>query len=167
MKENQKIKRTKNHGKSHTRLYKIWKDMRKRCYSENKNSKNYKVYFAKGILITKEWDNFLVFEKWALENGYQEHLSIDRENNDGNYEPDNCRWVEQKVQTRNTRLLNSVNTSGYRGVTFNKKTQKWRSQISVNKKKISIGYFKDIIECALSYDYYVKTNKLEHTINFP
>jgi len=167
MKEHLKITRTKNHGKSHTRIYKIWKDIRKRCYSENKNSKNYKSYFLKNIVVCPEWSNFLIFEKWAFENGYDENLSIDREDNNGNYEPTNCRWVTQKVQTRNTRLLNCKNTSGYRGVTLYKKNGKWRAQISVDKKKISIGYFSDIVECASAYDYFVKTNKLEHTINFP
>ena len=89
------------HGKSKTRLYQIWLDIKQRC--RNPKQKVYKWYGAKGIDICEEWANdYLIFEKWSLENGYKEKLTIDRINNLGNYEPNNCRWITVKEQHRNT-----------------------------------------------------------------
>lgn len=90
------------HGKSHIKLYYVWQEMKKRCL--NPKSKSYKNYGKRGITVCNEWaDNFETFAKWAIRNGYKEGLSIDRVNNNGNYEPNNCRWVTSKIQTRNTR----------------------------------------------------------------
>ena len=69
--------------------------MKARCY--NKDNSEYKNYGARGIKICDEWlNNVKKFYDWALENGYKENLSIDRINNDGNYEPNNCRWANKK-----------------------------------------------------------------------
>jgi hypothetical protein len=74
--------------------------MKKRCY--NDKSRAFKWYGAKGIIICDEWKNrFLNFKSWAIENGYAENLTIDRIDVNGNYEPDNCRWVKMDVQCRN------------------------------------------------------------------
>lgn len=91
-------------GKSRTNnLYNIYKDMKRRCY--NKNRPNYKYYGGKGIIVCDEWlKNYSCFKKWAFENGYfydskasrEERLSLDRINNKGNYEPQNCRWISFK-----------------------------------------------------------------------
>ncbi len=90
------------HGCSKTRLYYIWKGMRQRCY--NHNNPDYKNYGGRGIKICDEWlDDFQAFRDWATENGYREGLSIDRIDNDRNYEPDNCRWISIKQQQRNKR----------------------------------------------------------------
>ena len=81
--------------------------MKARCYK--KSSRKYKDYGARGIIICDEWLNsFDAFCEWALSNGYSENLSIDRINNNGNYEPSNCRWATSIIQgknTRSTRLL--------------------------------------------------------------
>ena len=90
------------HGLCYTRRYGIWEGMIQRC--ENPNSDSYERYGGRGICICKEWrENFMSFYTWAGDNGYEGYLSIDRIDNDGNYEPFNCRWVTTKEQNRNTR----------------------------------------------------------------
>ena len=86
------------------RLYNIWYNMKRRCY--NKKNKDYKYYGERGIKICDEWlNNYQEFEKWSLNNGYKDDLTIDRIDNNGNYEPKNCKWLsiqEQQFNKRNT-----------------------------------------------------------------
>lgn len=94
----------KTHGMSDngnfTPLYDTWRNMKKRC--NNPNTTEYNRYGGRGIKICKEWaTDFQRFYDWAISNGYKEGLTIDRINNDGNYEPDNCRFVTMKVQGNN------------------------------------------------------------------
>ena len=90
------------HGKRYTRIYGIWSGMKARCYSVS--DCNYPNWGGRGIVMCDEWkDNFESFYNWAINNGYSDNLSIDRINNDGNYEPSNCRWVTQAEQNRNRR----------------------------------------------------------------
>lgn len=88
------------HHKSRTRLFNIWQTMKQRCnYPKNISYKN---YGARGIKVCDEWNNsFEIFENWANNNGYMKNLTIDRIDNNGNYEPSNCRWVDIKMQQRN------------------------------------------------------------------
>lgn len=102
------------HCKSNTRLYQVWLDMKQRCY--NPKQVGYKWYGNLGIKVCKEWKNdYLSFEKWAVQNGYKDNLTIDRIDCKGDYEPNNCRWVDWKTQSRNKKdtIL----------ITYNGKTQ--------------------------------------------
>lgn len=104
-------KYSSKHQKNKTRLYQIWLDMKQRCY--NPKQKVYKWYGAKGIKICDEWlDSYTTFEKWCLENGYSETLTIDRINSKGNYEPNNCRWVDTKTQARNKKSTILITHNG-------------------------------------------------------
>ena len=90
------------HGLRRTRLYNIWTLMKNRCY--NPNACNYNRYGSRGIKICDEWINdFKAFYDWSISHGYSDNLSIDRIDNNGNYEPSNCRWVDNKTQCRNIR----------------------------------------------------------------
>lgn len=157
------IKSKSTHNKTRTKLYYIWTSMKDRCCREKTNS--FPLYGGRGITICDEWkSNFIFFYDWAMANGYQAGLSIDRKDNDGNYEPDNCRWVNQTIQSRNTRKIMKTNTTGYRGVS--KQNSGYISRIMVNKKSKCIGTFRTAEEAGRAYDKYITENNLEHTRNF-
>lgn len=99
------------HGGSKTNLYHTWFQMKTRCNSIN--DKRYNDYGGRGIKVYSKWQNdFSVFRDWAYTNGYIEGLSIDRINNDGNYEPSNCRWTNNKVQCNNRRSNIKIEING-------------------------------------------------------
>lgn len=87
---------------SDLRLHNIWSNMKQRC--NNPNKPDYKYYGARGIAVCKEWsEDFWNFFHWAMTHGYKAGLTIERINNDGDYEPENCKWITAADQTRNTR----------------------------------------------------------------
>lgn len=88
------------HGLRKTRLYRIYQNVISRCY--NPNATHYKNYGVRGITVCDEWRrDFMSFYNWSMSNGYNDTLSIDRIDNDGNYEPSNCRWVDCRIQSLN------------------------------------------------------------------
>ena len=104
------------HSGCGTRLYRIYKNIKQRCY--NAKSPIYRYYGARGIVMCDEWENsFEAFRDWAYSNGYRDtdkrsEYTIDRIDVTGNYCPDNCRWVSQKVQTRNTQRTRYATCNG-------------------------------------------------------
>lgn len=112
--------RSTKHGKKNTRIYEVWKNMKKRCY--NPNTKEYKHYGGRGITICPEWrNNFKTFYEWAMSHGYNEEAprgltTIDRIDNNGNYEPKNCRFItiaEQQRNKRNNKLKEGINNVSF------------------------------------------------------
>lgn len=95
------------HGKRHTRLYRIWANIKTRCL--NQNDPHFRNWGARGITICDEWKNdFSAFYDWSMSHGYSDDLTIDRINNDLGYSPNNCRWIsnaEQAMNKQNTVLI--------------------------------------------------------------
>lgn len=101
------ILRNTTHGESKSRLYRIWYGMKNRCYNEKQDC--FDRYGGRGIKICDEWINdFIKFKEWAESNGYTEELTLDRIDNNGNYEPNNCKWSIWTDQIENRRC--SVDT---------------------------------------------------------
>ena len=145
----------KKHGLCGHRLYTIWSGMVARA-----TNSYYKEYFGRGISICREWrDDFKVFYDWAITNGYGHDLTIDRIDNDGNYEPNNCRWANDTTQTRNRRKIHANNTSGHKGVS--KHRNKWQSSITINYKMICLGTFSNKEDAVKARNNYIIKNNLD------
>lgn len=98
--------RARTHGASRTPLYYVFRGMHDRC--ANPKHKGFKNYGGRGISVCGEWQEFAPFREWAMASGYQEHLTIDRIDNDGNYEPSNCQWL-----TRSENSIKRHKTTGW------------------------------------------------------
>lgn len=93
------------------RLRNIFSDMKDRCY--NSNNKNYDLYGAKGVRVASEWiDNPYLFEQWALNNGYEDSLTIDRMDSNKDYCPENCRWITIEENSRRAGKVNWITVNG-------------------------------------------------------
>lgn len=98
------------HGLSKTRIYKVWNGIVSRC--ENPNDNRYIDYGGRGISVCEEWKDVSNFVGWAEENGYNDELTIDRINVNGDYEPDNCQWATWKEQANNKRTNHIITHEG-------------------------------------------------------
>lgn len=130
-----KSQRKRTHGRSHSRLYNVYDDIKARCYRPNTN--HYHLYGGRGITMCSEWlDDFQSFYDWSMANGYDPNAkrgecTIDRIDNNKGYSPDNCRWVSGKVQSRNRR------TNHY--ITFNGETKcirEWAEIYGIDNSKL-------------------------------
>jgi hypothetical protein len=143
------------------RWYNIWRGQKERC--SNKNHIDWDNYGGRGISISDEFKDFLVWEEYVDSlDGYKEGYTIDRINNNGNYERGNLRWASKSVQCCNRRKFKS-NTSGYTGVQFIK--GKYHAIIQVDGVRIRLGVFKRIFDAVLIRDMYILNNNLNHTLN--
>lgn len=118
------------HRSSSSKLYGVWCSMKSRC--NNANDKHYIDYGARGISVCSEWNcDYTLFEKWALNNGYRDGLSIDRIDNDSGYNPSNCRWTNRKVQAGNRR---SNRVISFRGESHT--LSEWADIVGMNYKTL-------------------------------
>ena len=125
------LNRTKTrHGQWGTRLYGIWNGMKERC--NNCNCSSYPDYWGRGIKVCEEWNNdFSTFYSWSLQHGYADDLSIDRIDVNGNYEPNNCRWITLQEQNENKR--NNIKLT-YKGKT--KTLPQWSTELGIKSSTL-------------------------------
>lgn len=155
-------------GGTKTRLYRIWSNMNGRC--SNQKLREYKWYGGKGISVCDEWRDYANFEKWALANGYDDNLTIDRINGNDNYCPENCRWITQHAQAGNKPKKHTKFT----GVFY----RKYKTHSDKNKHYIArienpnffkyVGAYHTELEAAVARDLYLINNDLlkNHNGNF-
>lgn len=156
--------KNKQHGLSGHRIYNTWAHMIDR--TSNPNCDRYHDYGGRGITVCDRWHDITNFIE-DMYQSFEEGLTLDRIDVNGNYEPANCRWATATTQQRNSRKIYKHNRSGYRGVGFKASHNKWRARIGLGSKvQKFIGYYDTPIDAAMAYDRYVIDNSLEHTLNF-
>lgn len=143
--------------------------MIQRCH--NQNSGVYSYYGGRGITVCEVWRyNFPAFEEWSINNGYEEWLTIERNDTNGNYEPGNCSWKRRTIQMHNKRSAKN-SSSKYKGVFYSneiERNKRWRSIINKDYETYFIGYFLTEVEAANAYD--KKAKELygdDASLNFP
>lgn len=151
----EKFRQRAKHHMTDTRLYKMWEKMKGRCYC--KSNPSYKNYGERGILMCDEWKNdFKAFYDWSVNNGYDKNAqygrcTLDRINVNGNYEPNNCRWVDEKIQQRNRR--------NNRFITYNNETHclfEWAEIFGINPKILSQRLNRDKMDFETAIQYIKK-----------
>lgn len=133
------IGKYEKHGLSRTPENQVWRDMKQRC--NNPNAQRYDRYGGRGIKVCERWETFKNFyEDMGQRPG--KGYSIERINNDGNYEPGNCKWATRAEQSRNTVLTKNA------GVVKNPhgRLKPWRVQISIGNKTIHVGCYVTVKE---------------------
>lgn len=118
------------HNLSRTRIYRIYKKMIRRCYSKDEPA--YVNYGGRGISVCDEWKKSVeTFYKWAISNGYEDNLTIDRIDNNGNYSPENCRWTTYQAQSNNRRSNITVEING-----ISKTLMEWCEEYDMPYKRV-------------------------------
>ena len=149
--------RNTKHNKAKTRLYNTWRNIRQRC--NNPNAIGYKNYGGRGISITPEWDNFTSFEDWSLKNGYSDNLTIDRIDNDGNYEPDNCQWITKGENS--TKRNKDPKNRGFKKSRYSE--DDIRNIQRLRAKGHTYKYLADLYKCSISHIKRICDGEIQYT----
>ena len=126
------------HGDSRTRLYHIYELMKQRCNPKYKNIARYKNYAGRGIKVCDEWvgaKSFPVFKEWALSHGYNEELTLERIDVDGDYSPQNCKWIPKSEQVLNTRVSRKLN-----GISLSTIAKENNLPIKILRQRLDYGW---------------------------
>ena len=158
------------HGLSYTRIYKVWQTMKNRCYWPK--AEGFYRYGGRGITVCAEWlHDPVAFVTWARSHGYTDgieknnnhEITINRINNDSNYEPSNCEFTTYDINNQNTILLRSTNTSGYRDIY--QRGNKWYGRIRWNNKRWNLGGRNSKEEAAEDVNNFILQNHTPHPLN--
>lgn len=122
-------RKNRKHGMKNTRLYAAWESMKRRC--SNPNTKSYDRYGGRGIAVCGEWADFVSFANWAMSNGYADHLTLERNDPNKGYSPDNCRWATQKEQQNNRTNNHFITIDG-----ITKTIAEWSDVSGIKQKTI-------------------------------
>jgi hypothetical protein len=152
----------KRHGQTGTPLYQCWQGLCKRC-----RDKTHHRYGGRGITVCDEWARFEPFAEWALANGYREGLEVDRINNDGNYEPENCRFVDDITQNNNRHTTRHYEMDGKKQ-SIKQWWRDFRCVVSYECLRLRLGWGWPVLEAMTTKAYGRKrgTAKLPST-NYP
>lgn len=146
------------HGLWGSKLLQSWYDMIYRCY--NPNHKSYSNYGARGIKVCDEWkndpSNYITYVK-QLSNAEKEGFSLDRIDNNSNYQPGNIRWATRQTQSINRRLMKN-NKSGYNGIYKRKDSGKWQSTIRINGRLHMLGCYNNIQDAVKARNSFIVEN---------
>ena len=152
-----------SHGLRSHRLYNTWRHMLCRCYDPKE--KQYCDYGGRGIKACDEWKDIRNFVKWVEEkSNWEEGLTLDRINTNGNYCPENCTFSDRTLQSINQRMQ-SNNTSGFVGVSWRESIQRWRARVQMYGKEKYIGQYKTLEEAVEARDKYIIDNNLPHPLS--
>lgn len=144
-------------------VYSVWQGILRRC--DNHSHISYHRYGGRGIKVCDEWRDLKVFIRWAEENGYEKGLEIDRIDNDGDYCPENCRFVTHVFNCHNKNSPLAGNKSGYTGVYYRDDRSKFMSTIAVSSLITKyLGHFKTAKDAAIARDQYIIDNNLPHRL---
>lgn len=144
-----------------TRLKECWRKMHYRCNRLSIDTPAHNLCYI-GVTVCTAWNDFEVFKTWALSNGYQDDLTLDRKENDKGYNPDNCEWSSKSQQSFNRRAFGK---SKFRGVSVER--NQWCARYTLKGKTVRIGIFITELEAALAYDNVVYKSGTGAKINFP
>ena len=155
-----KIETHRTHNESKTRLYNVWCLMKARCY--RKTSGNYSNYGGRGITVCDDWKNsYEKFKAWALSHGYSDSLSIDRINCNGDYCPENCRWVDNSTQVNNRRPYGKIPITGI----VQMKNGVYSGQVTVNGKRIHCGSSMNLNVAIKKRNEYIRSHNLPNKLS--
>ena len=148
------------HGGGGTRLYTTWWNMIRRCTDPNNNV--YAYYGGKGIGVYEEWKDFTVFREWAMANGYNDKLTIERKDISTDYCPDNCFWADLYDQAAN-RQKRTTSSSPYLGVNpWGKTGKSWVATITSHGKRTKVGVYNSPEEARDARNQYIHDHQLPH-----
>jgi len=143
----------KTHGASKTKLYGVWSSMKARCFSIS--CSDYPTYGGRGVTVCSEWvTSFICFREWAIGEGYGEGLTIDRKDNNGDYNPDNCRWITNSKNATEMNLYHIKHKTGAHSEgardKLKKKVRIFREDLSFSKDFDSITEAGEYLSTILS-----------------
>ena len=140
--------------------YAVWQAMKQRCF--NKNNQWYKSYGGRGIKVCERWNNS--FKNFFKDMGEcPKTMSLEREDNDGDYKPSNCYWASKSIQSTNQRKRVD-NTTGYIGVYYRKEAKNYFARVQINGEILLNKTFDTLLEAVTARNNYITNNNLPHKV---